>query len=109
MQKTGKITSHQTWFLSKGKQLEHVHGNYIYMEYTFFCLRNLLRMGGLLLFIVFIILIAGFLLYVLLKPPVDIKEEPVVMELRPEFKLSSLNLPEYSKNQSHSSLQAEEE
>jgi TRAP-type mannitol/chloroaromatic compound transport system permease small subunit len=65
--------------------------------------------GGLLLFIVFIILIAGFLLYVLLKPPVDIIEEPAVMELRPEFKLSSLNLPEYSKNQSHSSLQAEEE
>jgi hypothetical protein len=65
-------------------------------------------MGGLLLFIVFIILIAGFLLYVLLKPPVDIKEEPAVMELMPELKLSSLK-PEYSKNQSHSILQAEEE
>jgi hypothetical protein len=65
-------------------------------------------MLGLLLFIVFIILIA-FLLYVLLKPPVDIKEEQAVMDLRPELKLSSFNLPEYSKNQSHSSLQAEEE
>jgi hypothetical protein len=64
--------------------------------------------GGVLLFIVFIILIAGFLLYVLLKPPLDIKEESAVMELMPEFKLSSLK-PEYSKNQSHSSLQAEEE
>ncbi|SEB43062.1 hypothetical protein SAMN05443246_0268 [Paenibacillus sp. GP183] len=61
------------------------------------------------LFIVFIILIAGFLLYVLLKPPVEINEMPAVMELRQELKLSSLDLPENSKNQAHSSLQAEEE
>jgi hypothetical protein len=60
-------------------------------------------------FIVFIILIAGFFLYVLLKPPVDIKEEPAVMELKPEFKLSSVNLHEYSRQQAHSSLPAEEE
>jgi hypothetical protein len=66
-------------------------------------------MGALLLLIIFIILIAGFLLYVLLKPPVEIIEEPAVMNIRPELKLSSLNLPEHSKNQSHSSLQAEEE
>jgi hypothetical protein len=70
---------------------------------------KLIRIGGVLLFIVFIILIVGFLLYVLLKPPVDIKEEPAVKELRPELKISSVNLPEHSKNQSHSSPQAEEE
>jgi hypothetical protein len=66
-------------------------------------------MGGLLLFIVFIILISGFLLYVLLKPPVEIKEEPAIMDLRPELKLSSVNLPVYSKNPSHPSPKAEEE
>jgi hypothetical protein len=85
-----------------------------YMKVTYIWSRHLLyqgsdKNGGVMLFIVFIILIAGFLLYVLLKSPVDINEEPAVMELRQELKLSSLNLPEYSKNKAHSSLQAEEE
>jgi hypothetical protein len=80
---------------------------YIWSKHLLF--ENLIRIGGVLLFIAFFILIAGFLLYILLKPPVDIKEEAAVMELRFELKLSSINLPENSENQLQSCLKVKEE
>lgn len=55
--------------------------------------------GGVILFVLVIILLSGFGLYALLQPPAEIDEEPAASELFPELKLSSVSLPEYSKVQ----------
>jgi hypothetical protein len=46
-----------------------------------------------------IIILCGYALYVLLAPPAELFEETQAKELMPELKISSINLPEYSKVQ----------
>jgi hypothetical protein len=59
---------------------------------------NIFEIGGVDLVVFFIILASGFGLYVLLKPPVySYEEQETEYEVLPELKISSISLPDYSK------------
>jgi hypothetical protein len=55
--------------------------------------------GGIVVIALSIIILCGYALYVLLAPPAELFEETQAKELMPELKISSINLPEYSKIQ----------